>query len=162
MNELLKRSSPQQVDGEAQGRRSAITAAAYVGLASPVPQIAVPPRPERGLWRQMIISFKPYYYFIRSVAANTTALKFNSFYHVAAPPPFRHCASRVKLWLPEEKNHLPLQRRARRRGSIAPPPARGRGSEQRSGGDPPRCGAVLRRLFLLHASGSETFVWATR
>lgn len=63
-------------------RRSAITAAAYVRLASPPPQIAALSRPARGLLQQIIISFKAYYYFMCSMAGNTTALKFNSFYHV--------------------------------------------------------------------------------
>lgn len=150
------------MDREAQGRRSTVTAAAYVRLASLMPQIAVLSRPERGLWRQMIISFKPYYYFIRSVAENTTALKFISFYHVAViffPFPSlcfqgETVASRGKESFASAK--ATEQHRARRHSSITPPPARRRGSEQRgSGGDPPRCRAFLRRLFLLHASGSE-------
>lgn len=96
---------------KAAGCWNVITAAVYVRLASPLPQIAVLSRPARGLLQQIVISFKPYYYFIRSMAENTTALKFNSFYRVFVFFVFSHrCASRVKLWHPEENNHLPLQR----------------------------------------------------
>lgn len=42
--------------------------------------------------QQIIISFRPYYYFMHSTGENTTALQFNSFYHVVGcpvPPPLQ-------------------------------------------------------------------------
>lgn len=116
-------------------------------LASPLPQIAVLSRPARGLLQQIIISFKPYYYFIRSMAENTTALKFNSFYHVVFFHQGETVASRGKQSFAPAK--AAKQQRARRFGLITLPRA------CRSGGDLPGCRMFLRRL-LLQGSGSES------
>lgn len=139
-------------------RWSAITAAVYVRLASPLPQIALLSRPARGLLQQIIISFRPHYYFIRSMAENTTALKFNSFYHVVffSSQCFQGetVASRGKQSFASAKDRK--QHRARRLGLITLPRA------CRSGGDLPRCRVFLRRLLLLQASGSESHLCGWR